>query len=492
MTQGSNTESQVSEAMSTEVGAAKRATWSGKLAFVLAGAASAIGLGNLWRYPSLAAKYGGGAFVLTYIALVCILGFAYMVTEIAIGRRTQRSGISAFESMACEKGRRGAGWKVIGAFEIIVPAIIAPYYCVIGGWITKYMVTYALGAADAIAGTSFFTDFITSDSEPVAWTVLFCVCVIMVIILGVNGGIEKLNKFAMPALLALAVIIVVWSIATLPNAAEGVAYFLIPRASDFSVMTIVAAAGQMFYSLSLAMGIMVTYGSYMRKQEHIDGAAGQVCVFDTVIALLAGLMVVPATLSFGMAQAGGDYAAGVEATHQAGAGLMFQTLPQVFDTMPGSSLIGFLYFALVFFAALTSAVSLTEATTSGIQDAARISRKKSVKIVGIGLIVIALLPTLGYSVLSFIHFPIGSADMSILDFADFISNSLIMPLLAFVVSIAVGWVVGPKYVIEEVEANGHKFRLAGVYTVLIKFIVPILLLVVLVSSVLNSVGVISI
>ncbi len=460
----------------------ERATWSGKLAFVLAGAASAVGLGNLWRYPSLAAKYGGGAFVLTYIILVLILGLTYMITEIGIGRRTKLSGISAFTRMAADTGHKGAGWKAVGLFEIIVPCIIGPYYCVIGGWILKYMVGYALGAADEIAGTSYFTSFITSDSEPVAWTLLFCGITMLVIILGVNQGIEKLNKYAMPALLVLAIAIAVYAIATLPDAGAGVAYFLIPKASDFSVMTVVAAAGQMFYSLSLAMGIMITYGSYMKRSEHLASSAGWICLFDTVIAVLAGLMVVPATYSFG----------GVEATKQAGAGLMFQTLPQVFDTMPLSSLVGFLYFALVFFAALTSSVSIIEAVVSGIDDASHVGRRKSVRIVGIALIVLALLPTLGYSVLSWVHFPIGSADMTILDFADFISNSVIMPALALVVSILVGWVIKPGYIVEEVEADGTRFALRKVYVFLLKFVVPILLGVVLVSSILNSVGVISI
>jgi NSS family neurotransmitter:Na+ symporter len=469
----------------------ERATWSGKIAFVLAGAASAIGLGNLWRYPAMAAKYGGGAFVLSYIVLVALIGFTYMVSEIAIGRRTQKSGIAAFVALGEYKNRHGAGWKIIGALEIIVPCIIVPYYCVIGGWITKYMVSYALGAADAIAGSSYFSDFISSGSDPVAWTVVFCVAVMLVIILGVNQGIEKLNKYAMPALLVLSIFIVIFSLATLPHAAEGVSYFLVPNFSDFSIMTVVAAAGQMFYSLSLAMGIMVTYGSYMKRSERLSSSAGWICFFDTVISILAGLMVVPATMSFGITQ-GGSLEAGIEATHQAGAGLMFITLPQVFDTMPLASLMGFLYFALVFFAALTSAVSLTEAAVSGIDDASHFGRRKSVRVVGIGLILLALLPTLGYSTLSWVTFHIGNADMTILDFADFISNSVLMPFLALVVSIVIGWVVGPKFVIEEAEQQGAVFKLKGAYTVLIKFVVPIVLLVVFVSSVLNSVGVISI
>lgn len=482
------------DAMSVDISndaVSERATWSGKLAFVLAGAASAIGLGNLWRYPSMAAKYGGGAFVLTYIVLVALVGFTYMVSEIAIGRRTQRSGIAAFTLLGEHKNRRGAGWKVIGALEIIVPIIIVPYYCVIGGWITKYMVTYGLGAADEVAGTGFFSSFITSDSEPVAWTLLFCIAVMLVIILGVNHGIEKLNKYAMPALLVLSIVIVVYSLATLDHAAEGVSYFLIPDFSDFSVMTVVAAAGQMFYSLSLAMGIMITYGSYMKKKENLATSAGWICVFDTVIAVLAGLMVVPATMSFGIAS-GGSYEAGVEATHQAGAGLMFNTLPQVFDTMPSASLVGFLYFALVFFAALTSAVSLAEACVSSIDDVSNRGRRSAVRIVGVGLLLLALLPTLGFSTLSWVVFHVGNSDMSILDFADFISNSVIMPFLALIVSVIMGWVIGPKYVVDEAREEGAKFGYARVYTVLIKFVVPIVMVVVLVSSIMNSVGLISI
>ena len=467
----------------------RRATWSGKAAFIIASAAASIGLGNLWRFPSLAAKYGGGMFVLTYIVLVCTLGFAYLLTETAIGRRTRKSGIAAFVAMARENGRKGGlGWKVLGSLEIIVPAIIVPYYCTIGGWITKYMVEYALGGSDVLSATdasgapTFFGQFITSDSEPVAWTFIFCILVVLVIVLGVNNGIEKLNKYAMPALLFLAVAVMIYGLVTIPNAGAGVAYYLVPKFQDFSVMTIVAAAGQMFYSLSLGMGIMITYGSYMRREEHMESGVGSIAFFDTLVAVIAGFIVIPATFSL----------FGPEATRQAGAGLMFGTLPQVFKTMPFSSFVGFLYFALVFFAALTSAVALLEATVSGIQDATRLTRRQSVKVCGIGLIVLALLPTLGYSVLSWVQFPIGSSEMSILDFADFISNSVIMPFIALVVSIVIGWVFGPSYVTDEAEASGVRMRLKKYYVVLVKFVVPILLAVVLVSSILNSVGVISI
>ena len=295
----------------------RRATWSGKAAFIIASAAASIGLGNLWRFPSLAAKYGGGMFVLTYIVLVCTLGFAYLLTETAIGRRTRKSGIAAFVAMARENGRKGGlGWKVLGSLEIIVPAIIVPYYCTIGGWITKYMVEYALGGSDVLSATdasgapTFFGQFITSDSEPVAWTFIFCILVVLVIVLGVNNGIEKLNKYAMPALLFLAIAVMIYGLVTIPNAGAGVAYYLVPKFQDFSVMTIVAAAGQMFYSLSLGMGIMITYGSYMRREEHMESGVGSIAFFDTLVAVIAGFIVIPATFSL----------FGPEATRQAGAG----------------------------------------------------------------------------------------------------------------------------------------------------------------------------
>ncbi|EGC73692.1 hypothetical protein HMPREF0490_02713 [Lachnospiraceae bacterium 6_1_37FAA] len=337
----------------------KRGSFSSKMGFVLAAAGSAVGLGNLWRFPYLAAKYGGGIFLLVYLILAVTFGFTLMITEIAIGRKTGVSAIGAFQKLDKRFG-------FVGVLACIVPFIITPYYCVIGGWVIKYLFTFLTGKVSAAAGDEFFTGFISESVSPVVWFAIFILLTSAIVIFGVEKGVEKASRFMMPLLIVLIVGVCIFCI-TRPGAAEGVKYYLLPDFSKFSATTVLAAMGQLFYSMSLAMGIMITYGSYMKKDSHLEASVRQIELFDTAIAFLAGLLIVPSVFVF----SGGD-----EAALGKGPSLMFITLPKVFNDMTLGGVIGAVFFLLVLFAALTSSISLMETNVSILRDKLGWSRKK--------------------------------------------------------------------------------------------------------------------
>ncbi|NCB92957.1 MAG: sodium-dependent transporter [Clostridia bacterium] len=448
----------------------KRSSFSGKLGFVLAAAGSAVGLGNLWRFPYLAAKYGGGIFLLVYLLLAVTFGFTLMIAEIALGRRTGLSAIGAFKKL-------NSKYTFIGYLASLVPIIILPYYSVIGGWVIKYFAAFISGQAGAAAQDGYFEGFIAKTGEPVLWLAIFILATAVVVYCGVEKGIEKVSKALMPLLIILTLGIAIYSV-TLPGAGAGVVYYLKPNFKQFSITTVVAAMGQLFYSMSLAMGIMITYGSYMRKDVNLEKSVSQIEIFDTGIAFLAGLMIVPAVFVFN----GGDASA-----INAGPGLMFITLPKVFASMPIGTVIGALFFILVLFAALTSAISLMETVVSIVCDKLRWSRQLSTIVVTLFTLAVALPSSLGFGAWSGIQ-PLG---MSFLDFFDFISNSVLMPIVAMLTCIFIGFVVKPKEVIDEVKLNSP-FRREKVFVIMIKYIAPICIIIILVSSILNALGIISI
>lgn len=445
-----------------------RATWSGKWAFILAAAASAVGLGNLWRFPYLAAKYGGGMFLLTYLVLVLTFGVSLLLLETALGRKTRLSVIGAFRHF-------GAKFTFIGVLAAAVPFIITPYYCIIGGWVTKYMVSYVTAGPAALAdGGDFFGGFISSNTESFLFMLVFMAIVFIIVALGVQKGIEKANLVMMPALIIMAVAIAAF-VLTMPGALEGAAYYLVPDFSKFSPELVINALGQMFYSLSLAMGIMVTYGSYMRKQDSLTSSVTRIAGFDFGVSFFAGLMIVPAAfVAMGSAEA---------VAAKSGPSLMFITLPEVFNTMDFTlaTVIGFVFFLLVFFAALTSAISLTEALVSIVADGTHLSRTKSLIIVMIFIVAVGFVVNAGYNSLSFIQ-PIGEGS-TLLDFFDFISNSVLMPIVAILTCVFVGWIIKPKALVEEIEISSE-FRAEKAWVVMIKYIAPILVAVILITNIL--------
>ena len=450
----------------------ERASWSGKWAFILAAAASAVGLGNMWRFPYLAAKYGGGTFLLTYIVLVFTFGASMLLLETALGRKTGMSAIGAFKHY-------GKKYAFIGVLTSAIPFIIVPYYCIIGGWVTKYMVGYLVDGPLAIAaeGGSYFVNFVYGDMSTYFWMTVFMVVVFIVVALGVKGGIEKVNLVMMPTLILLAVGIAIYTM-TMPGALEGVLYYITPDFSKFSPELVIGALGQMFYSLSLAMGIMITYGSYLEKKESLPSSVVRVGGFDLGVSFLAGLMIVPAAfVAMGSAEA---------VAAKAGPSLMFITLPTVFTDMGGmATVIGFLFFLLVFFAAATSAISLTETCASIIQDATQWSRKKCLGIVFVFIFVFGAFINAGYNVLIGIE-PLGPGTQ-ILDFADFVTNSVMMPIAALLTCIFVGWLVKPQDLIDEIKISSA-FKLEKAWVIMIKFIAPVLLVIILVAYVAATFG----
>ena len=447
-----------------------RSSFTGKIGFVLAAAGSAVGLGNIWRFPYLAAQYGGGIFLLTYIVLAVTFGFALMVAEIAIGRKTSLSAISAF-------GKLNKKYSFIGYLGAIVPMIILPYYCVIGGWVTKYMSLFLAGYGKSAAADGTFVGFISQANGPIFWFSAYLGLTALVVLLGVEKGIEKVSKIMMPILVVLSIIIAIY-VACMPGALEGIKYYILPDFSNFSFTTVLAAMGQLFYSMSLAMGIMITYGSYMKKDVSLESSVKQIEFFDTGIAFFAGLMIVPSVFVF----SGGDKAALGK-----GPGLMFETLPKVFDKMYGGNIIGFLFFVLVFFAALTSSISLMETVVSIFQDKFKFSRVKSCITVLVISFVLGVPSSLGNGVWASFKI-IG---MDILSFFDFISNSIIMPIVAFLTCIFVGYVIKPKTLIEEVELTG-RFKGVKIFNIMIKYIAPIFIVCILIFSLLEGFGVIKV
>lgn len=449
-----------------------RSSWSGKWAFILAAAASAVGLGNMWRFPYLAAKYGGGTFLITYLVLVFTFGVSLLLLETAIGRKTGLSAIGAFRHF-------GKKFMFIGVLASVVPFIIVPYYCIIGGWVTKYAFAYiAAGPAAMADGGTFFSDFITNGVDSSVFMLIFMAAAFIIVARGVKGGIEKANLILMPALIVMAIAIAIFTL-TLPGALDGAAYYLMPDVSKFSPELVIGALGQMFYSLSLAMGIMITYGSYLEKKASLTQSVTRIGFFDLGVSFLAGLMIVPAAF---VAMGSGEAVA-----QNSGPSLMFIILPEVFADMGQvATIVGFVFFLLVFFAALTSAISLTETCVSIIQDGAGYSRRKSLVITVVFIVVAGLIINSGYNVLSFIQ-PLGEGS-SLLDFADFISNSVIMPIVALLTCVFVGWIIKPKTIIDEVRISAP-FKAAKAWSVMVKYIAPVLVVVILVTALAQSLGI---
>ena len=448
----------------------ERSSFSGKLGYVLAVAGSAVGLGNIWRFPYLAAKYGGGIFLLVYLILMLTFGYVLIVSETTLGRLTRKSPVGAFNAFG-----KSLPFKIGGWINAVIPMLIIPYYSVIGGWVFKYLFEYLRGSTDALAEDSYFTGFITAGASVEVWFLIFTLVVLLIIVAGVEHGIEKVSKMMMPVLVILAIIVSIYSV-TRPGALEGVKYFLIPNFDNFSWMTIVAAMGQMFYSLSIAMGILYTYGSYMKKDVDIEQSTSQIEVFDTAIAFLAGLMIIPAVFSF----FNGD-----PEKLKAGPSLMFITLPKVFASMGMGRIIGIVFFLLVLLAALTSAISLAESCVSTLEDQLGWKRNIASVVIGIVIVILGSFSALGFGMLDFVQI----LGMSILDFFDFLTNSLMMPIAALSTCILIVYVVGVDKIVEEVETSS-KFKRKGIYKFFIKYLAPICILIILISSIASVFGLI--
>ena len=459
-----------------------RGGFTGSLGFVLAAAGSAVGLGNIWRFPYLAAKDGGGIFLLCYLILALTFGFTLLMTEIAIGRKTGKSPLAAYRVLHPKMG-----W--VGVVACVIPGLILPYYCVIGGWVLKYLAVFVTGNGTAAVAGDYFAGFITAQWSPLLWFLLFLGATVFVVYKGVDKGIEKLSRILMPLLVVLILGICVFSLflshtdadGVTRTGLQGVVVYLVP---DFSGMTakqflvvLTDAMGQLFYSISVAMGIMITYGSYVKKDTDLNKSVNQIEIFDTAVALLAGMMIIPAVFTF----------MGREGMSASGPDLMFKALPKVFGAMGPviGGIVGVLFFVTVAFAALTSSVSIMEALVSCAMDKFGWSRKKAVAAVALLSGCLGILVCLGYNVFYFDailpNTPAGKS-AQILDILDYASNYILMPVVSIATCVYIGWVLKTKVVIDEVTFGGKKFGREKLYVVMVKYITPVLLLLLLLQA----------
>ena len=458
-----------------------RGSFTGSLGFVLAAAGSAVGLGNIWRFPYLAAKDGGGVFLLFYLILALTFGFTLLITEISIGRKTGKSPLAAYAELHPKMG-----W--IGVAACVIPVMILPYYSAIGGWVLKYLAAYLTGNGMAAVADNYFTGFITAQWSPIIWFLIFLGATLLVVYKGVDKGIEKLSRVLMPILLLLILGVAIFSLTleysdgtATRTGLQGLLVYVVPNfegmtAKQFLVV-LTDAMGQLFYSISVAMGIMITYGSYVKKDTDINQSVNHIELFDTIVAFLAGLMIVPAVYTF----------MGREGMSASGPALMFVALPKVFGEMGPviGTVVGILFFLTVAFAALTSSVSIMEAIVSCAMDKFHWDRKKAVIAVFSLATVLGIVVCLGYNVLYFEavlpNTPAGK-NAQILDIMDYISNYVLMPVVSIATCVFIGWVLKPKTIIEEVTRNGETFGREKLYVVMVKYITPALLMLLLLQA----------
>lgn len=448
----------------------KSGSFSGSIGFVLAAAGSAVGVGNIWRFPYLAAKDGGGLFLVVYLALVLTFGFTLLSTDIALGRRTQKSALRAFSSIRPK-------WGFLGKLTFLVPAIIITYYTVIGGWVLKYMFAFIGGQGTQAAQDGYFSAFISAPVAPVVMTLLFLAVTAFIVYNGVEKGIERFSRLVMPGLLVMIVGIAVFSLTLSHTDASGVtrtglqglAVYLIPNLEGVTftrfLQILLDAMSQLFFSMSVSMGIMITYGSYVKKDVNLNTSVSQIEVFDTGVAFLCGMMIIPAVYVF----------SGTEGM-ASGPSLMFISLPKVFDAMGAAGrVVGIAFFVMVAFAALTSSVSIMETLVSNCMEIFGAGRRKVSLIIGVLSAAAAVIICMGYNVFYFeLTLPNGAA-AQLLDLMDYISNSLLMPFISLLTCVFVGWVIKPKWIIEEMEASGHRFTRRTLYSFIIRYAAPILM-----------------
>ena len=445
-----------------------RSSFSHGRGFVIAASASAIGLGNLWRFPYEVSHYGGGIFVLIYLVLALTFGVCMMMMETAFGRRTGKSSINAF----AEASRKH---RFIGYPMAIAPIIVMCYYCVIGGWVLKWLFESVTGNLSTLSadGGSYWSDYIIGLTaggfdQPMIWFLIFMAICMLCVVSGVKNGIEKSSEALMPALFIMMVGLIVYELATVDGIMDGISYYLSPDISKISTDTFMGAASQVFFSLSIAMGVLITYGSYTRKDIDLEKSAGNVCLVDSSAALLSGLMIVPVAFVFGFPDS-------------SGMGLMFVALPQMFAMMPGGEILAPIFYLLVAFAAVTSAISMAEVGVSVLYDKAKMDRKKSVALLTVIVLIVGTVCTLGFN-----GGPLGfdnavSSGMGWVGFLDNLVNCFIVPIAAILMCLFFGYVIKTSYLEEEIELSSQ-FRSKRIFRAMIMYIAPILLGIILISG----------
>ncbi len=451
----------------------KRGSFTGKLGFVLSAAGSAVGLGNLWRFPYLAAQYGGGLFVLVYVLLAVLFGLTLLMLEIAIGRHTGKSVIGAFSKL-------NSKFKWFGYICVIVPILIVPYYCVIGGWVVKYGWSFLVGSEGLVGSgvdtSAFFGAFISDTWSPLIFFLIFATFTVLIVAFGVQKGIEKMSKILMPALAIMVVFLMIYVLCQ-PGAWVGVEYTLLPDFSKFKFETVLGALGQLFYSMSIGMCIMITYGSYMKKNVSIKSSSMQIAICDSLFAIIASLVIIPAVYAF---------SANPEvALQKDGPTLMFVHVANVFNSLPAGRVIAVIFFLLVFFAAVTSSVSLVESIVAVLCEDNRMKRVTACLIVFGVVLVLGTLSSLGYGALDFVEI----LGRSILDFFDLVSNYILLPIVAILTCIIAGWFIDKNIIPKEIGIDKNK-GLTSYFNIIIKYVAPICIFIILISGLLTQFGII--
>lgn len=454
----------------------KKTGFTGQLGFVFAAAGSAVGVGNLWRFPYLAAKNGGGVFLVIYLALVLTVGFVLLTTDLAIGRKTGKSAIYAYESMRKK-------WKFLGIITFLVPVLIMTYYAVIGGWIVNYIILFLTGKVDVASQSDCFSNFISSPNS-VWFSLFFMLLTSFIVYGGVEKGIERVSKFIMPVLLLMVIGIAIFSLTLKATSASGevrtgIDGLMVYLRPDFTGMTVprflqisLDAMSQLFFSLSVSMGIMITYGSYVGKDVDLSKSVSMIEVMDTGVALLAGVMIIPPVFVF----------LGIDGM-SAGPGLMFISLPKIFHEMGfAGRIIGLVFFVLAAFAALTSCISVLESIVANYMEILNAQRKRATIVLSIVYLIATGIIALGYSTFYVeVNLPNGTTGQ-LLDIMDYISNSFMMPFISLLSSIFIGWIMTPQWVIDEMERGGKVFGRKKLYAIVIKYFCPIIMFILFLQS----------
>lgn len=435
--------------------------WGSRLGFILAAVGSAVGLGNIWKFPFITGMNGGGAFVLVYLAAILFCGLPLLMAEFAIGRHAQKDVVGSFASLT----PKGGLWKYIGWINLAASFIILSYYGVIAGWTLDYLVKALTGSfvgqdADAING--MFGTLVTSPGEQILYLTIFSGLCLVAVMSGIKKGIERWNKILMPSLFIIIIALAIYALTT-DGAKEGITFMLYPDFSKLTSQGVLEAIGHSFFTLSLAMGAMITYASYMDKKEEIYPVAIRIAALDTIVAIVAGLAIFPIVFAVGMEPS-------------AGPGLIFKTLPQVFATIPGGSIIAVLFFVLMAFAALSSAISLLEVTTAYVIDEKKVDRKKATIIATI-LVYLAGIPSaLSYSVLADVKLING---MEVLDSLDYIASNFMLPIGGLLIALYTGYILDKRIVLAEITEDGKGYvKVFNIWYATIRYVTPVLVFVV--------------
>ncbi len=445
----------------------KRSSWGSSIGFILASAGSAIGLGNIWKFPGKVGEQGGGTFILVYLLMLLFVGFALMLGEIALGRATHKNPVGAYKSLKPK-------YSFMGMLAILTCFVILSYYSVVGGWVMKYVATYLTGADFGGDTAVYFTSFIGSTFEPLIWHIIFMALVVSIVVKGVAGGIEKASKFLMPILFFLLITIAVRAV-TLPGASEGLEFLMHIDLSTINPEMTIVALGQAFFSLSVGMGVMITYGSYVSKKDNLPKSVATIVCLDTLIAILSGVAIICAVFVTDKSLIG-----------EQGGGFAFISLPNVFATLPGGTFFGGLFFVLLFFAALTSAISLLESCVSFVTEELHVPRKKATAIMA----TLAVILGCGYSLsngamnlqLPWFDFAEGLRMLPMCTVMEMLTDNLLIPVSALLTCIFIGWIIKPNYIIDEIRSGGAKFGTASIWAFIIKFVCPLAIMAVLFTA----------